>query len=366
MTQRVLIDSRMAESAGIGTYIVNLVPLVAARLPDVAFTLLGQPDRLEALGLLQPANITAARYQRRLYGLTEWLGPPRQAAADILWVPHFNVPLHRSRKLLVTVHDTFHLALPELMHNRLQASYAKLRYRIMKARADRIITVSEFSRSELSRLLGIEPRRIEVIPLGVDDSWRRAGDGQETDPPHIVFVGSVKPHKNVRVLIEAFRSIQDRVPHELLLIGSHEGMLTPDEAVLHDQRHVEDRVRFLGRVSKSDLIECVRSADALVHPSLYEGFGLTPLEAMACGCPTVVSSAASLPEVCGDASVYFDPRSPGDLAETLFRVLSDPDLRDELIVKGHVRSDAYAWSATADQTARVIRSMLPTRTGPAS
>jgi len=355
----VLIDSRMADAAGIGTYIVNLVPLVAAALPTVAFTLLGKPERLASLGLLNPPNVRAVRYERRLYGPAEWLGPSIGQPVDLLWVPHFNTPLFGGGKLLVTVHDTFHLAMPHLMTNRPQAAYARLRYRLMRARADRIITVSEFSRSELVRLLGVERERIEVIPLGVDASWRHQSSVEHDAKPYIVFVGSLKPHKNVGTLIEAFRRIADRIPHDLVIIGGEDGMLTADDVLLRSKDRLGGRVRFLGRLDKPDLIERVCGADALVHPSLYEGFGLTPVEAMACGCPTVVSSAASLPEVCGDASLYFDPRSPSELAATLLRLLTDSDLRDVLITRGRVRAGGYDWHNTAQRTASVIQSMLP-------
>lgn len=359
MRHRVLIDSRMAASAGIGTYIVNLVPLLAKRMQDVVFTLLGRPALLASLGLLEPTNVTAFQYNRRLYGPAELLGPLRARPTDLLWVPHFNVPFTPFQKLLVTVHDTFHLAMPELMKNGLRARYARQRYHLVRARADRVITVSSFTRSEIVRHLGIDRNRVEVISLGVDSSWRcAAGGSRNTESPYIVFVGSLKPHKNVGTLIEAFQRIQHTVPHTLLIIGSDEGMLTRDEALLRSRQRLGERVRFLGHIEKADLIRSVRGADALVHPSLYEGFGLTPVEAMACGCPTVVSSAASLPEVCGDASVYFDPHSAADLADSLLRVLSNSRLREDLIAKGRTRADTYVWSTTADRTAAVIRSML--------
>jgi len=148
--------------------------------------------------------------------------------------------------------------------------------------------------------------------------------------------------------------VRDRIPHDLLIVGQREGFITPDEAVGAKALELGNRVHFTGHVDNATLQQCYAHADALVFPSLYEGFGLPPLEAMACGCPAAVSRAASLPEVCGDAALYFDPHNESDIAEKIERIVSDVELRSELVARGKERAHSFRWQDTAASVWNVI------------
>jgi glycosyltransferase involved in cell wall biosynthesis len=152
--------------------------------------------------------------------------------------------------------------------------------------------------------------------------------------------------------------VMESLPHDLVIVGRHEGMIGPDASVLERGRRSPDRVHFTGDVSDAELHDYVRGAAALVFPSRYEGFGLPPLEAMAAGCPCIVSSAASLPEVCGNAPLYFDPESAEQLAARLVELVSDESLRNALIVRGRAHAATYDWNRCAHSTIKSFDAAL--------
>ena len=173
--------------------------------------------------------------------------------------------------------------------------------------------------------------------------------------PYLLYVGNVKPHKNLRRLIEAFQWIADEIPHDLVIVGQKSGFITGDDAVI-SAAAADSRIHFTGHVHETTLQQYMVHATAMVFPSLYEGFGLPPLEAMACGCPVLASDAASIPEVCGEAVCYFNPHSTESLVFQLRRVITDQTLQQELSAKGLRHSRIYSW----DQAAKRIVSMIQT------
>ena len=197
------------------------------------------------------------------------------------------------------------------------------------------------------------------IHIGVDEAWFDVPDRPRPyEKPYVLFVGSVKPHKNVGGLIRALELAQRRIPHDLVIVGRREGLITADEAVAAKAKALGARVHFTGFVRDDLLKQFVKHADALALPSFYEGFGLPPLEAMACGCPALVSNAASLPEACGDAALYCDPHSPEDIAEKLVLLMEDEALRTSLRRKGLERVKRFTWEACAQKTLEVLEKTL--------
>jgi glycosyltransferase involved in cell wall biosynthesis len=260
----------------------------------------------------------------------------------------------------VTIHDVFHLAMPEYTGGLLKRVYARLMFAAVVKKAHAILCVSCFTAVELTRLTGISAEKLNVILLGVDESWYHI----ETLPrpeskPYLLYVGNVKPHKNLSSLVEAFAMLVDVIPHDLIIVGKKDDLITADKEVECQASRLGDRVRFTGLVGQESLQQYFVHADALVFPSLYEGFGLPPLEAMACGCPVIVSNRASLPEVCGEAAVYCNPEDPSDIAEKIrMVVMDDSSLRETMRQHGHDRAKRFTWEKCARETVSVIEKVL--------
>ena len=351
----VTIDVRMLEHSGIGTYIRNVVPRIVAARPQVSFTLLGEP---EALDWGYP-NVRVIEARAPIYSVKEQLELPRliPETTALFWSPHYNIPLSYRGKLLVTVHDVFHLVTNDLSLPK--ELYAQGMFRAVRRKADAIVTVSEFSKNELLRLTGEGRQDITPVHIGVDRAWFEILEKSRPYPkPYLLFVGNVKPHKNVRGLVKAFELVQRQLPHDLVIVGKREGFLTADEGVASLAASLGERVRFTGFVEDAQLKSLVKHADALVLPSFYEGFGLPPLEAMACGCPVVVSDIPPLQEVCGDAALYCDPHSPQAIAAKLMQLMDDESLRASLVQKGLARAQQFTWDKCAEKTLEVMDRVL--------
>jgi glycosyltransferase involved in cell wall biosynthesis len=354
----VAIDVRMADAPGIGTYLRNIVPRVVAARPWWRFVLLGKISAIERLGWHELENVSVRQLSAPIYSVREQLAlrPSRNERVDCFWSPHYNIPLWGRAPLVVTVHDVIHLARQEYTRNVAKRAYAGLMFETIRRRASAILTVSEFTKGEFLRLVGSPVAPITVAHNGVDERWFRPVDSPSPRPsePYVVCVASVKPHKNLGALIEAFATLCDRIPHNLLIVGRIDGLRTADRTVFGRARAYGDRVQLTGEVSDPTLRSLIGGAAALVHPSLYEGFGLPPLEAMAAGCPCLVSRTTAMPEVCGDAALYCDPIDPGDIASRLYQLVTDEHLRDDLSARGRSRAATFQWSRTTERTLEAL------------
>jgi glycosyltransferase involved in cell wall biosynthesis len=260
--------------------------------------------------------------------------------------------------MVLTIHDIAPIALPQILGNALKRGYARLLIQRAVQQATAILCVSNFTLAELTRL-GVPAEKLTVTHPGLDSAWPlSAPPHREPDgAPYLLFVGNIKPNKNLGLLLRAFASIQHRVPFRLVLAGRIKGLGTADSAVLQQAASLGDRARFTGEIDDATLQSLYAGAAALVLPSLYEGFGLPLLEAMQLGCPVLASSAASLPEVGGDAALYFDPHSVSDLAACLLQV-SDSAAMDSLRARGRLRVTHFSFARCAQQTAAVINRLL--------
>jgi glycosyltransferase involved in cell wall biosynthesis len=353
-------DLRWIRSSGVGVYIRGLMPGLVQQLADVRITGLGHPEILSELSWTQAANFSVVNAQSGRYSVAEQLELPRRIArdADLFFSPYYTVPLLYDGPLAVTVHDMSHRVVDEIVSNPKKRWYARLMFAALARRARQIFTVSEFSKRELLRLEPtIAPERVLVTPLGVGPEWRSA----RTLPavrsgPYFVAVGNVKPYKNVARLVDAFQSVMHLLPHTLVIVGQYEGLITGESPRFFESvRAMGERVVLPGAVPEAELLSLVAHADALVMPSLYEGFGLTVLEAMAAGTPVVCSRAASLPEVAGDAALYFDPLHTEQMAAGMLAMARDPGLRAEYQARGEAQSRRFAWQSCSDATAGALR-----------
>ncbi len=288
---------------------------------------MNQPSlrRLENVNFIRcDAPIFSMKEQLQLIG---WI--PKDTR--LLWVPHYNIPLLYRGKLLVTVHDVCQVALPVQFSGIHKRLWAKTMFASVRAKTDEVLCVSEFTKSELVRLVGIGEDRIHVVVNGIDESWFRVKREKSPHPKrYLLYVGNVKPHKNLKTLLEAFVSIRDGIPHDLLIVGKAEGLMTRDDSFLLRTAKFQDRVLVKGWVELEELKQYMVNADALILPSLYEGFGFPPLEAMACGLPVIATPVGSVKEyVEDDVNGFLFPRKDVDaLAEKLNALLKNQKVRE--------------------------------------
>jgi glycosyltransferase involved in cell wall biosynthesis len=279
---------------------------------------------------------------------------------DIYFEPNF-IPLDiRARKVVTTVHDFSFYHHPE-WHPRDRIEYFSDNFFKRIDKSDVIITISEYVRKEAIEILKGYGGKIISIPLGYDQALFNIQNEikieHQLPERFVLFVGSVEPRKNLRRLLEAYMQLPDRVKKDYkLLIAGFKGWKNKD--IMELLKRAEGCVEYLGYVSNEMLADLYRSASCFVYPSLYEGFGLPPLEAMACGCPVVVSNVASLPEVCGDAAYYVDPYSVESIAEGMYKVLTDDTLRQNLIKKGLERAKLFSWEKSAREHLKVFEEVL--------
>jgi glycosyltransferase involved in cell wall biosynthesis len=351
------VDLRMIGPSGIGTYLEALVPRVIERLQDRRWHLLGDPRVLAAYPFASASSLHIAACSTSIYHPLEQLELLRAIprGTSLYWAPHLNAPLAFRGKLLVTVHDVFYRRADARRDTRIDKRlYLALLTRAAPRRADHVFCVSDFTRREL----GLLRAPSSVIHNGVEEHWFAPASGERPCVErYLLFVGNLRPHKNVPRLVEAFARIAGALPHRLVIVGRRFGAYPALDAAL--AQAPTNRVELVGAVDREALRAWVAHADALVLPSLYEGFGLPPLEAMACGVPVLVSRAASLPEICGDAALYCDPHDVGDIARQLQRLLRDAELRARLIRAGPERARQFSWDAAADAYAKVLARHAP-------
>jgi glycosyltransferase involved in cell wall biosynthesis len=277
-------------------------------------------------------------------------------SSKLFWSPHWNIPLLpiRAKKRMVTIHDVYHLAFAN-QFSALKRWYAKLMIHQAVSRSDIILTVSEFSKQEIIKYTGTK-KTIHVVHngIGVDPSIYDDSLGSLVDAPYILYVGNVKPHKNLSRALAAFEALPAQYADvKFVIVGKKENFITGDDAFIQ-RALLNPNVIFTGYVDDARLVGYYKHAILLFFPSLYEGFGLPPLEAQACGCPCLVSNAASLPEVCGDSVIYCDPYDVNDMSVQLERLLSNKALQDDLITKGFENIKRFSWEKSAQQIMKII------------
>ena len=366
-----VIDSRVIHGSGIGTYLQNLLPYVLKN-PNFSVCLIGRKKELEPIiGKNEMNKAVIIECSANIYSLSEQAVIPwKVPQCDIFWSPHYNIPLLPIRAIhrVVTVHDVYHLAYQHTLR-RIERMYARTVIPLAVWLSKKVITVSVFSKSEIVKYTGIGPEKIEVIHNGVDsaafrDTKRKNDDGASPSGSYLLYVGNVKPHKNVIGLIDAFALVRKSFPDvKLVIVGKRDnfihGIDNLDEYVT--SLGIDRQIVFTGFVGNDELYGLYKNARVFVFPSFYEGFGLPPLEAMASGVPVVVSRSASLPEVCGDAAIYVDPHDPLDIARGIIRVLGEDSLRNELVGKGLVRAAGFSWKASAEKHMKIFKELCDTR-----
>jgi glycosyltransferase involved in cell wall biosynthesis len=362
---RIAIDARKLHDFGIGTYIRNVVRGLARLDHETEYVLLCQArDCAWAPSLGE--NFRAVPDTSAPYSVREQVSIPwalRREHVDLFHAPHYVLPPLRRGKSVVTIHDCIHLMFPEYLPTRLALTYARGSLWAATRASSRILTVSEASKRDILRFFDVPPEKISVIYNGIDERFRVEPDADEVSRvaqrfqltgDFVLYAGNVKPHKNVERLIDAFHLVrQDGLDHlKLIVIGDEISKYAELRRAVH-RYNLHKYVRFLGYMPDATLAVLYRLAAVFVFPSLYEGFGLPPLEAMASGAPVVTSNVSSMPEVAGDAAVLVDPRDPAAIADGIRRVLTEPGLRDTLRARGFARAAEFSWDRAVERVRRI-------------
>jgi glycosyltransferase involved in cell wall biosynthesis len=353
----VTVDVRMFRSSGIGTYLRALLPRLVRALPEVRFCVLGDARSLAQEPFTADSRVEVRELSAGVYSPLEQFSIPRVAPEDtrVFWSPNVNVPVVHPGRLLVTVHYAFYFEPPAGVRTRLdKRAYLGVLTKRLRRSAGAVICPSEFTKSELERQ-GSWRCPLHAVRSGIEAEWFSKPNG--TNPwskPYLVYVGNLKPHKNLPRTLAAFARVAGRIPHDFLLIGAGDAK----KLVKMVDPRVAERVHFLGSLDDDSVKHHVANASGLVLASLYEGFGLPPLEAMALGVPVLVARAASLPEVCGRAALYCDPRSVDAIARGIETLLCDAGERARLAREGPDNARRFSWDETAKNTANVLSGML--------
>ncbi len=362
---RVAIDVRKLRDFGIGTYVRNLLRQLSRIDRETDYVLLcGSRDAGLAASLGE--NFRAVTQKAPNYSFREQLLVPlslKRTGATLFHAPHYVLPPLTPCRAIVTIHDCIHLRFPQYLPNRLAYVYARAQLWSATSRARRVLTVSQTSKQDIVRFFDVPESKVTVIPNAIDERFRRTPaeadlvrvrERYQLPERFIMYAGNVKPHKNLERLIDAFLAVRRRGFDDLglLLSGSEVSHYATLRRAVH-RYNLHKHVRFLGYQTTDTLAVLYRLADVFVFPSLYEGFGLPPLEAIASGTPVVASNVSSLPEVLGDAAVLVDPLDATAVADGITRVLEDADLRADLRRKGLARAGRFSWEQSVQRIRRI-------------
>jgi len=353
---RIAIDVRKINDFGIGTYLRNLIRHLPGLDSDHEYFLLGFRRDEELLRSLS-SDFNLVFIKARTYSISEHSSIPillRKIRADLFHAPHYVLPMFTPCRSVVTIHDVIHLLFPQYLPSKFAKHYAKHMIGRALNKAEIVMTVSNASKRDLLGFFDVDERKIRVIPNGIDPAMTEELDPATLDRirrrfqltgRNALFVGNIKPHKNVERLIAAFAELrhEEAFSDLTLIIVGDEISKYPSLRRAVERHHVRPNVRFFGFVPELTLVALYRTADVFVFPSLYEGFGLPPLEAMANGTPVVTSKVSSLPEVVGEAALTVDPYDVDEIASAMRTILSDVSVRERLIHAGRLRAAQFSW-----------------------
>jgi len=366
---RIVLDARHIRDFGIGTYIRNLVHTLAhIERQEEFFLICSTTNEADFSGL--PANFHVVPYAQSDQSMRDNAAFPlflRRFRADVYHIPLNRVPYWMIRPYVVTIHDMSRHLYSTASRAVRHVSLWKSRHGLL--RASRVITVSTATRRDVEEVFRVPAHLLRTIPNALDPRFialaadpvsreerKRALERYQVNHPFVFYAGTIKPQKNVPRLIEAFSVLRGELASHpvyndirLIIIGDDIAQHPSVRRAVHQMR-VGGAVRFLGFVPQDTLQAFYESAELFAFPSLYEGFGLPPLEAMACGTPVLTSNVSSLPEVVGDAAITVNPENVFEIARGLKEILLDTNLRETLIARGRERINRFSW----DQTARDV------------
>ncbi len=365
---RIGIDIRLWSHPGMGRYLRELVYAMAARRGHESFVFFGYKKDLAAL----PESWKAAHSRREvcspIYSVYEQAEMASKTAnVPLLHVPHFNIPVFRRSALAVTVHDLIYLHDAKASKSRWGKPCVEFLFRQIQKKSAAVFVVSEYTKNDLLNYFpGIAPDRVTVTHEAASPLFQPLDEPAQNEAtrrrhglkePYVLFVGSLKEHKNIPTLIRAVQSVREekKLDTELVIVGRRD---PKNKALSEEIAKNAPFVRYLGELPDEELVRLYNAAGVFVLPSFREGFGLPVLEAMACGTPVIVSDRTSLPEIAGDAGLIFRADRVDELAGLLYNVLTGDALRKSLVMKGFLRADQFSWKKTAEKTLDVYDRLL--------
>jgi glycosyltransferase involved in cell wall biosynthesis len=377
---KVAIDIRRMTEFGVGTYTRNVVRALGRLDHSNEYFLIGSPQKVAEIGPLPPnfQTVPLLDADNTAKGYFECRAILKRLSCDLAHIPHlFSIPRNLPCRYVMTVHDVLeHLYRARDRSSLRRSLHFQLTRRVLKGAA-RILAVSRYTKSEIEKLFGIPGTRIEVVYNAIDERFLR-GHASDTDLqilterylvtyPFLLYAGRISPHKNLVRIIEAFSALkaelekEGRFPDLKLIIIGDELSKHPDLRRTVIRGGVQNDVRFMGFVPIEMLRVFYDAAKIFVFPSLYEGFGLPPLEAMAHGTPVVTSNTSSLPEVVGNAAVLVNPENVFEIMRALHRVLLDQTVREKFKQRGYEQAKKFSWDASARQILRVYEEVAGKR-----
>jgi len=380
---KVAIDIRRITEFGVGTYTRNTVRALARLDHSNSYFLIGSPEKVAEMGPL-PANFKSVPLlepDTTARGYFEFRAVIKRLHCELVHIPHlFWIPRNLPCPYVMTVHDVLEHMYRAHDHSSVRRSlHFHLTRHALRA-AGRILAVSKFTKSEIEKLFGIPGSHIEVVYNAIDERFLR-GHASDTDRqllaerylvtyPFLLYAGRISPHKNLVRIIEAFSALKTELEKEgmypdlkLIIIGD-ELSKSPDLRRTVIRSGVQNDVRFMGFVPIEMLRVFYDAAKIFVFPSLYEGFGLPPLEAMAHGTPVVTSNTSSLPEVVGNAAVLVNPENVFEIMRALHRVLLDQAVRDKVRLRGYDQVRKFSWDASAQRILEIYQQVAGARAVP--
>jgi glycosyltransferase involved in cell wall biosynthesis len=362
----VAIDARWLRT-GIGRYTLSLLQGLRGRIDNVTVTCITQPQDTDLVATFCDRVIPC---DADIYGVKEQFALPWLAKeATALYSPHYNIPVMWRRPLLVTIHDLNHLLDATYGATLKSRIYAKPLLQIAVKHADVIVTPSEYTKAMLNEHLGVDASRVSVIPCCVAPCFQRKEKQQARaavserlgiERPFLLFVGNCSPNKNVPLLLESLARLRSRRDDAPLLVIA--GNVSKGQHEMRNHAHrlgLDGAVIWLGKLSDALLADLYSAALMTVVPSFEEGFGLPVIESMACGTPVLCSKAASLPEVAGEAALYFSPHSCEQLTTTIELLMQSTSTQERLIALGLQRSSQFSPQKFHERQATAVRELLP-------
>lgn len=370
MPYTIAIDARKIRDFGIGTYVRNLIRELGRLDQENHYLLLVGPQGEGALRRL-PENFRVVPVRSPVYSVRE-LGELSwkilRAKVDLYHATHYVLPAIVPCKAVVTIHDIIHLLYPEFLPNRFAFIYAQRMIRRSLHRGDRVITVSSNTRDDLTSYFRMKGNKIEVVYNGIEDVFREQLASEDLDrwkknlglnQPYFLFVGNPKPHKNLDNVVKAYaRALKlHDFPHLLVCVGDRDGTEFKVRQRA-EQAGIGDRVQLLGHVAQEALPAVYQGASLFLYPTLYEGFGLPVVEAMASCVPVITSNNSALKEIAAGYAHLVNPLDVESIAQAIVQCVTDKEHRESLCKLGQRRSQEFRWSTAAEKTLEIYREVL--------
>ncbi|PKA17746.1 glycosyltransferase family 4 protein [Leptospira haakeii] len=362
MARRIKIgfDARMIAHSGIGSRIKGLLNWLGdiASKKGIQIILLGNPDILKKN--LSPKVLSSyeiIEYNAGIYSIKEWFGISEMKELDLLDIPHFNAPLKFLDRCVVTIHDIIPFRMKQFHSSFLKQSYMKIVFLLIRKKAKKIITVSDFTAKDITEVFSFSPSQMRTVYNGLDSkTFSPKSDSEKKKflkqyglkPGYLLSVGIGKEHKNLGFVLKSLKKLwsEQRIKVDWVIAGS--GGKLPDY-LAEDAKGWEDRIKLVPYLSEQELATLYSGAGLLVYPSLYEGFGFPPVEAQSCGCPVYSSNSSVLPEILEDTAFFFDPTDSHSFETDLVKLLDSPKLLSSKTKKGLKNSKRFDWKKSATE-----------------